>query len=195
MSVWANHLLRLAAVLFALASVMYFMPAKFGYAATDSAQRFGLPNKAMNNTRLDKLIRRIADKVDGEPGYWRFVLEEQMVSVITDERADRMRIVVAIAKADSLEREQLYRLMQSNFDTALDARYAVAKDVVWSVFIHPLAVLQDEEFLSGLGQTINLAKTYGSSYTSGALIFRGGDSEALQQRELIDRLLKKGLPI
>ncbi len=31
--------------------------------------------------------------------------------------------------------------MQANFDTALDARYAIAKGALWSTFIHPLSDL------------------------------------------------------
>jgi len=83
-----------------------------------------------------------------------------------------------------------------NFDSALDARYAIAKGVVWGTYIHPLAVLEEKEFISGVGQVVNLALTFGTSYSSGALIFQGGDSQELQQRrQLIDDLLKKGLEI
>ena len=66
---------------------------------------------------------------------------------------------------------------------------------MWSAYIHPLAALDDEEFLAGVGQTVNLALTYGESYSSGALVFGGGDSNDLQRRELIDELLRKGLSI
>ncbi len=51
------------------------------------------------------------------------------------------------------------------------------------------------EFISGLGQTVNLSVTYGKSYSSGALIFRGGDSTDLQRGELIDQLPERGLSI
>ena len=45
-----------------------------------------------------------------------------------------------------------------------------------------------------MGQVINLGLTYGTTYSSGAMIFNGGDTAGnLQRRELIDRLLKKGL--
>ena len=85
--------------------------------------------------------------------------------------------------------------MQANFDTALDARYAIAKDTLWSAFIHPLHSLDDEAFLLGLGQVVNLVNTFGSSYTSGLLIFRGGDSGGIREKELLDELIGKGLAI
>ena len=156
-------------------------------------RRSGATTEPMSNARLDRLIHRLDEHAVGEPGFWKINLDGQIVTVITDERADRMRIILPVAEAGELGREALYRVMQSNFDSALDARYAIAKDVLWSAFIHPLSVLTDKEFLSGLGQVMNLAASYGTSYSSGALIFRGGDSEQLQRRDLIDRLMKKGL--
>jgi hypothetical protein len=151
--------------------------------------------QGMTNQHLAELIQRIDKSAQGKPGYWVFVVEGREVSVITDTRADRMRIIVPVAPTKNINNDRLYRLMQANFDSALDARYAIANDVLWSAFIHPLSELGDKEFLSGLGQTVNLALTYGDSYTSGALVFGGGDSQALRRRELIDKLLRDGLAI
>jgi len=149
----------------------------------------------MSNQRLDVLIKRLDENAEGKPGYWSFVINDQKVSVITDERADRMRILISVIKSDKLKPEQLTRILQANFDSTLDARYAIAKGILWSAFIHPLSSLSDEEFLQGLGQVINLTTSFGSSYSSGLLIYRGGDSEDLRNRELIDELLDKGLTV
>ena len=77
-------------------------------------------------------------------------------------------------------------MMQANFDSALDARYAVAKGVLWSAYLHPLSTLKADDFVSGLAQVVNLAATYGSTYSSGALTFGGGDSS-----ELINKLRER----
>lgn len=84
--------------------------------------------------------------------------------------------------------------MQANFDSALDARYAIAKGKLWSAFIHPLSELNEEQFFSGLAQTITLVKSYGETYSSGALIFKGGDSDGLNNKTYKD-VLEKGLKI
>ncbi len=151
--------------------------------------------KKMSNNRLDTLIKRIDKNAEGKLGYWSFVIDGQKILVITDERADRMRIIAPVMKSEELSQKQLTRIMQANFDSALDARYAIAKGVLWSAYIHPLAALSDEEFLVGVGQVTNLITSFGGSYSSGALIYRGGDSEGLRKRELIDDLLKKGLEV
>lgn len=136
----------------------------------------------MNNQSLQALIEGLADEVEGRPGYWRFVLQDVQASVITDEKADRMRIVVPVARMEEVDGERLKRLMQANFDSALDARYAVAQGVLWSVFLHPLSTLGDHQFIDGVAQAVNLAATYGTTYSSGALIFGGGDSREEQSR-------------
>lgn len=141
---------------------------------------------AMNNERLGALIARLDPGMDGRPGLWRITVREREVLVITDERADRMRIITGVTKVDTLDPELLVRLMQSNFDTALDARYAIAKDILWSAFIHPLGTLDERQFVSGLAQVVNLALTFGSTFSSGALSFGGGDSQGLI-KELMDR--------
>ena len=102
-----------------------------------------------------------------------------------------MRAMVPIRAADGLDPEELMRLMQANFDTALDARYAVARGRLWGVFIHPLSPLQKTQFLSGLAQTVSVAQTYGTAYSGGALSYGGGDSHGIY-RELLEELQKKG---
>jgi len=150
---------------------------------------------SMTNKAMDEIIRRIAKDIEGGQGFWRFHIQNKQIIVITDDKADRMRIMTPIIEAEKLDSAQLLRLMQANFDSALDARYSIAKNVLWGTFLHPFQSLGDREFLSGLGQVVNLANTYGSTYSSGAIIFRGGDSDSLRERELIDDLINKGLAI
>jgi hypothetical protein len=59
------------------------------------------------------------------------------------------------------------------------------------VFIHPLSSLEWDQFLSGLVQTINVARTYGQSYSGGATLFGGGDSNGIY-KELFEKLQNKG---
>lgn len=153
--------------------------------------------ESMTLERLDALILAVDPERLRQPSgrVWTFTVEDVPLTVVTDPRADRMRIVVPVARAGALEPDALMRLMQANFDTALDARYAIGRDVLWSTFIHPLGPLTDDQFLSGIGQTVNLARSFGSTYSSGAVSYGGGDSQDLIARELIEELLKKGRAI
>lgn len=148
----------------------------------------------MTLERLDAMIRRVDEAAERQGNVWQFKVEGVAVNVITDPNADRMRIVAAVIEVDKLQPKSLMRLLQANFDTALDARYAVAQDILWGTFIHPLSALDDTEFLSGLGQAVNLVLTFGTTYSSGLFSFGGGDSNAILRRELIERLLEAGQP-
>ncbi|MEL7231655.1 MAG: type III secretion system chaperone [Pseudomonadota bacterium] len=118
-----------------------------------------------------------------------FTLNDVAVTLVFDVNADRMRLISQIRPSDGLSAAQLKRLMQANFDSALDARYAIAQGQLWSTFIHPLSSLSQDDFVSGIAQTVTLVETYGTTYTSGAGVFGGGDSADEIQRQL-ERLLE-----
>jgi hypothetical protein len=118
-------------------------------------------------------------------------IDDIPVLIVTDVRANRMRAMVPIRSAETMTAEEMQRVMQANFDSALDARYAVARGQLWGVFLHPFKELERDQFISGVAQTVNVAKTYGSFFSSGAGQFGTGDSGDLQ-RELIERLLEQG---
>lgn len=154
-----------------------------------------LPATPMTNDRLDTLIRRLDEQPKGKHGLWSFKISNLSITVVTDKKANRMRIIIPIIEMENVDNNQLHRIMQANFDSTLDARYAIAKNVLWSAYIHPLESLSDDEFLNGLGQTVNLVTNFGGSYSSGLLTFSGGDSQALKDRQLINELLEKGKSI
>ncbi len=157
---------RFALAVLALAALAPAGPA-FGDHAT---------GHAMDNKRLGELLRELDADTQGEPGFWYLEYNGHPTYVITDETADRMRVIVQVAPAENLDQAALFRMMQANFDSALDARYSIARGMLWSAFIHPLSPLSDDRFRSGFLQAITLAETYGTEYSSGGLRFSGGDS-------------------
>jgi hypothetical protein len=185
-------------LLIALLFIPFSSMADVNPEASDQKARPFVPrseNAPMTASRIGELIKRLDEKAEKSEGRWFFNIEGTELIMMLDERADRMRIMSPIIQSKEIPKDQLYRMMQANFDTALDARYAVAKDHLWSVFLHPLRSLTDADFVSGVGQVINLSDSFGKSYSSGVLIFRGGDSHDIKRRDLIDRLLRKGLSI
>ena len=150
---------------------------------------------SMSNVRIDELLNRLDIEIQGQDGLWRFYLNEVEVTIITDEYADRMRIIAPVRKTEDLSSAEYERVLQANFDTALDARYAVAQSILWSAFIHPLGVLSDRQLVEGIGQVVNLVTTFGTSYHSGSAVFGGGDSQGIEERELIEKLIERGLAI
>lgn len=145
----------------------------------DDANSGGHP---MDNKRIGELLRELDANTQGKPGFWYVEHKGYPTYVITDEAADRMRIVVQIGPAEELDRDALFRMMQANFDSALDARYAIARGMLWSAYIHPLSPLSGDQFRAGFMQAITLAETYGTEYSSGGLRFGGGDGDKNKQQ-------------
>ena len=159
-----------------------------GFAAAEDAPPGETP---MTFERLIKIVNAIDPDARFSGTSMELTIDDIPIIVVTDPVADRMRALIPIRSADELDADELMRLMQANFDTALDARYAVAQGRLWATYIHPLAALEREQFLSGLVQTMNIARTYGQTYSGGALSFGGGDSNGIFQDRLKE-LLEKG---
>lgn len=144
--------------------------------------------------QMDEVITALDAEAERNGNNWQFTVEERMMIAVTDTSAGRMRVITPIAPVDALPEEALMRLMQANFDTALDARYAVGQGLVWGAFIHPLDSLTTRDFASGVLQTHTLAETFGTTFSSGALNYGGGDSGAIideQLKELLEELEKR----
>ncbi|MEM0914808.1 MAG: type III secretion system chaperone [Planctomycetota bacterium] len=131
-----------------------------------------------DNATLDRWIREVMGEnvASQQRGHWEFSVAGRPVIVLTDEVAGRMRIITPVAEIPD-EPEALLRLMQANFDSALDARYAAWQGRLWSAFIHPLPTLTKDDFYSGVGQVVTLAATTGTTYSSSGLTFGGEEEE------------------
>lgn len=160
-----------------------------------SAGEAPTPVEPMTIDRLAALVEALDAQAARTANTVEFTIKNVKMTLVADPAADRMRLVVGIAREGEVTPELMKRLMQANFDTALDARYGIAQGILWATFIHPLSSLGEDEFVSGIVQTVNLALTYGSSYTSGLFTFGGGDSADLLQKELERRLKEKENPV
>lgn len=120
---------------------------------------------------LDRVVRDAGASVRGGDGVWEFDIDGVRMACITDVRFDRMRLIAPICDEDELTEEQRKAVLEANFHTALDARYATSEGVLYAAFIHPLSSLTSEELRSAVGQVASLVETFGSTYSSGTLVF------------------------
>ena len=156
-------------VIFALLSLLV-IAIPFG-AAAGGKGKLASDQHAMTNLRLNQLILNVADKVKGQLGMWQLQFRTREIFILTDEAHNRMRIMTPVIEEEKLQANQLRTILEANFDRALDARYALDRGFVWSVYIHPLAELRDGQFLDALEQVKALADNFGSSYASTGMIF------------------------
>jgi len=154
---------------------------------TQAPDTLKMSEPPMTMRRLAEIIRAIDPEALAAGNSIQLTIDDIPLVVIADPGANRMRAMVPIRSADGLDSKELMRLMQANFDTALDARYAVAQGRLWGVFIHPLSSLEKDQLLSAFVQIINVARSYGQTYSGGATVFGGGDSNGIYQ-ELLKQL-------
>ncbi|MEO1677266.1 MAG: hypothetical protein AAFU80_03815 [Pseudomonadota bacterium] len=159
--------------------------------AGDEAPRADAAEPAMSVDRLWALVQAVDPEALRRGAIIQLAVEDVPVLIVTDPSADRMRAMVPIRTTDGMTAGEYRRVLEANFDTALDARYAIARGQLWAAFIHPLSALNRAQFLSGLGQTVNIALSYGDTYSSGEMTFLHGDTGD-RQRKLLQDLLRKG---
>ncbi len=128
---------------------------------------------SMTQEELEQLVSKDINVtvLEEEKGYVLFKYLGVKMALLSDEAHDRMRIISPITKYSNLAPNIKDALMNANFHSALDARYAVTEDTLYSCFIHPLSTLAKEDLNSALKQVCNLASSFGKTYSSGQLEF------------------------
>lgn len=131
----------------------------------------------MSSPKMEKILYRLSEEVERipgseeTPGRWRIVFMQRELYVITDEAANRMRIMTPILEQENLDTEDMRVLLEANFDRALDAKYSLYQGFLWSSFTHPLQELTVEQLKDAVKQVATLADRYGDTYSSTDLVF------------------------
>ncbi|NET31989.1 MAG: hypothetical protein F6K19_08295 [Cyanothece sp. SIO1E1] len=128
----------------------------------------------MTVERLDSILTQQTDNLNRQGTQWQFNFQGRSMLVAVSEEHNRMRIVAPITEVQNLTGDQVQSMMVANFHTALDGRYAVTNGLAVATFLHPLASLQENDFLSALSQVEQLATNFGTTYSSGGLNFIPG---------------------
>ena len=138
--------------------------------------------REMDNQYLEEIIKPLASDMRGEHGIWEATFDEYQVIIITDQTANRMRIFAPIVETKELKKNQMEKMMEANFDRALDAKYSTYNGYVVSVYAHPLKELHEDQLIDALNQVITLTVTFGDSYSSTGMQF--GTRKEEQQKKL-----------
>ena len=137
----------------------------------------------MTQGTLGQLLDRLLEDKEGSDGFWHGQRNGVTIYVVADEEHDRMRIMSPIGEMRHADAGFLSILLQANFDRALDAKYALRKKEVWSVFMHPMSTLVPDDLGTFLDQVARLVQNTGTTYASSELVF-GVDDETDAQLDL-----------
>lgn len=136
----------------------------------------------MDNKQMAKIFSETVDRIDGEKGAWQLTYKDRILLVLTDEPNNRMRIFTPIVEEGEIEATEMRNMLQANFHSALDAKYSIYNGLVISVFTHPLRELTEIQLKDALLQVVNLANTFGTTYSSTDLIFAPGQGQEKEKR-------------
>jgi hypothetical protein len=124
----------------------------------------------MTQSRMEILFGDEVDAIVGPPGAIQTQIDGISIYLISQSRLDRMRIVAPIAMVENLDPRVLEVLLRANFRNTLDARYGISDGVIYALFLHPISSLTPALLRSGLSQVVSLVKTFGTSFSSGAML-------------------------
>ncbi len=127
----------------------------------------------MTFKKLKLTLAKKATVKDEKDNVIHYELDGVVIYLITDENSNRMRLMAGVIEQNKLTKEDLEKLLEANYDKALDAKYALSNDILWSAFTHPLKELTAEQATDALYQVKNLVNNYGSSYHSTDIVFGG----------------------
>ena len=143
-----------------------------------------MSSQEMNNEKLNEIFISISDTIHGENGQWRFIIKDVVFVCLTDTTHNRMRIISPITETSTLDEDQKTLSLLANFHTALDVKYAISDDILWSVFIHPLKELTSAQVEDAISQVYFANVNFGTTFSSGSLIFPG---ETKREAKLIKK--------
>lgn len=140
----------------------------------------------MTNATLGRLLQSLLKEMEGSNSFWHGQREDVSVYIVSDEEHDRMRIMSPIGELKRTDAGFLSILLQANFDRALDAKYALRRRELWSVFMHPLSTLVPDDLGLYIDQVVRLVKNTGTTYASSDLIFGISEDERLDLEYITD---------
>jgi hypothetical protein len=138
-------------------------------------------SQQMTTTELDKIFRSVTDSIEGENARWQFKINEVLFISIADSTHNRMRIISPIIESSRIDDKLLEASLVANFHTALDVKYAISDGVLWSVFIHPLRELNEDQVQDAISQVYFANVNFGTTFASTSLVFPGSQKEDVDE--------------
>ena len=141
----------------------------------------------MSGERLKDLITEVADTLQNTGNAFQFMYKEKLLLCIYDENANRMRIISPIIEREKIEEEQLLNALVANFHSALDVKYALSDEIIWSVFTHPLRELTEAQVKDAISQVYWAAVTFGTTYSSTNMVFPGNSNKQEKPKKILQK--------
>lgn len=121
----------------------------------------------MDEEGLLQILRQEGEDVRHREGVIELTYRGVAMVCIASERFDRVRLYAQILPVEQMTDEQRERVLEANFRSLLDVRYATHSGMLYAVYLHPLSSLSSIDVRSALYQVASAASSFGSDYSSG----------------------------
>ena len=127
----------------------------------------------MDQERMERIFSAQVEKITGGQGFIRSKFDGFDIFVVSDVENDRMQMMVRIGAAERIDERYLTAMLEANVQSTLDARYGVTEGIIYSLFLHRISTLKEEDLISAFNQTVNLARNFGTTFSSRESIHDG----------------------
>ena len=152
---------------------------------------FSIQAQDMTLSKLEKIFENASDSIVSQKPQWRFLIKNIPFIAIADSTHNRMRIISPIGESDKLNEELKTASLMANFHTALDVKYAISDNILWSVFIHPLKELTEDQVYDAVSQVYYAHVNFGTTFSSTSLVFPGNKRPQKKPKKVEKKILKK----
>jgi hypothetical protein len=117
------------------------------------------------------IFRKWGIMLEGKPEQGHFFYTGMQMFLVIDSKTDRLRLMTPLARLDELRRDPdfaevmlLQKMLKANYLATGEARICLNRNILWTVFSHPLDTLAERDLLNAIEQLANVArKTRGSA--------------------------------
>jgi len=103
--------------------------------------------------------------LEGKPEQWHFFYTGMQMFLVIDSKADRLRLMTPLARLDELRRDPdfaevmlLQKMLKANYLATGEARICLNRNILWTVFSHPLDTLGERDLLNAIEQVADVAR-------------------------------------
>ncbi len=145
----------------------------------------------MSLTKLDSIFNSVTDSISSRKSSWSFKIKGVPLMCIADSTHNRMRIISPIVDSDRLTEKLKMASLIANFHTALDVKYAISDNILWSAYIHPLKELSETQVLDAISQVYYANIHFGTTFSSTSLVFPGNKQQKKEKPKDEIKVLKR----
>lgn len=117
------------------------------------------------------IFRKWGIMLEGKPEQWHFFYTGMQMFLVIDPKTDRLRLMTPLARLDELRRDPdfaevmlLQKMLKANYLATGEARICLNRNILWTVFSHPLDTLTERDLLNAIEQVADVArKTRGAA--------------------------------